>query len=116
MGKIRDLCQIFPETARNEIARPYRAVREAFYLSQLVDLRSVGNVVVGNTNMNRKSKPAIHAPSPLADGYTLCNITHEGTHRAKFANPGGRVNCPHCRVVVNYCKVFLPNYRTPVPV
>lgn len=63
--------------------------------------------------MKRKTSRAIHAESPLSSGYTLCHITHEGSRVARIAKDGGRINCPNCRVVVNYCRTVDDLYRTP---
>ena len=57
---------------------------------------------------------AVHAASPLVAGYTLCHITHEGNRVARLARDGARINCPNCRIVVNYCRSFGEQYRTPV--
>lgn len=62
-----------------------------------------------------KKKPITrHAESPLVSGYTLCHITHDGNRVARIAKDGGRVNCPNCRVIVNYCQSFGEGYITPV--
>lgn len=54
-----------------------------------------------------------HAQSPVIDGvYTLCHVTHEPDDTpVKTAAVGERVNCPNCRVVINYCRTFGEMYR-----
>lgn len=64
--------------------------------------------------MKRIAPMAIRAESPLVSGYTLCHITHEGNRIARFAKDGGRINCPNCRIMVNYCRSFDAQYRTPM--
>lgn len=60
---------------------------------------------------------ARHAQSPLHPEYTLCGLAYDsdamGEERPVFAKAGERVNCPHCRVVVNYCDGFDRAYRQP---
>jgi hypothetical protein len=56
-----------------------------------------------------------HARSPVIDAYTLCHVTHDGGKPARMAKAGERVNCPNCRVVVNFCKTIKERYEAPLP-
>lgn len=59
-----------------------------------------------------------HANAPTHDEYTLCGFAvdaHEtGDHSEPivFAKPGETINCPECRVVINYCK-SIKRWREP---
>lgn len=53
-----------------------------------------------------------HAQSPVLARYSLCHITHEDRMRARFAKPFERVNCPDCRVIINFCRTFSPKYES----
>lgn len=49
---------------------------------------------------------ARHAGHPTILNYSLCAITHEAENPVRLAKPGETVNCPDCRVVINFCRVF----------
>lgn len=58
-------------------------------------------------------RPIRHARNPMVDGYSLCAITHVGNKPATFAKAREHVNCPSCRVVINFCKDVGARYRMP---
>jgi hypothetical protein len=58
--------------------------------------------------MKKRPKRPRHAPHPTIERYSLCGVTHEGneTLPVNLAKPRQHVNCPSCRVVINFCKTF----------
>lgn len=60
-----------------------------------------------------KQKVTRHARNPMVEGYSLCAITHEGDNPATFAKAKENVNCPSCRVVINFCRNVGARYMMP---
>jgi hypothetical protein len=60
-----------------------------------------------------KQKVTRHAQSPLLDAYSLCHVTHEGDAPVTFAASGQSVNCPSCRIVINFCRSVRKGYAMP---
>lgn len=57
--------------------------------------------------MNEETQAAArHAGHPTVLNYSLCAITHEANDPVTIAKPGQTVNCPDCRVVINFCRQF----------
>lgn len=55
-----------------------------------------------------------HFENPIIDGYTLCCVTHDdGGKKARIAKIGEVVNCPSCRVIINFSKTVSETYHAP---
>ena len=57
-----------------------------------------------------------HATDPLNSEYTLCGDAFDlgaipGDDSPTFAAAGETVNCPKCRVVINYVRKSFSRYR-----
>lgn len=65
-----------------------------------------------NNNSPEEGFSVRHAEHPTVSGMFLCygNPSNSGN---TFAGIGVSVNCPNCRVVINFCKEF-ERYTVPV--